>query len=387
VRRPLVVLVPLLALAAACADPGSPRGAPDEGSGWVSTPPSPLSPRYGAHAFWVDGRVVIVGGFASDPCPPNADCALPAEAPLRDGATFDPATGEWRPIAEAPAPVGWASAAVVGDRVYLWVQEMEGVPRTRRAFLAYDAVGDRWEELPAPAIGEDLGYLLAAGGDGVVAYQSSQESGVAPDLAYDPASAAWSELPPDPLIPSFDRTMVGTDAGLVLLGIENVPQPGSVGPALYRAAVFDTETDSWRRLPDSEIAGYDPSWFWSNGLVVNPTLGTSDGGGVGTWDRAYPHGGVLDPASGTWSPLPDPPPMGDGFPFVATGGDAYVASFSGWALHVPTWTWLEVPPTPGAGFGESAITWAGDRLFVWGGVRWEGSEPTILAEGWIWEPS
>jgi hypothetical protein len=33
--------------------------------------------------------------------------------------------------------------------------------------------------------------------------------------------------------------MVWTDAGLVLLGIENVPQPGSEGPAVYRAAILD----------------------------------------------------------------------------------------------------------------------------------------------------
>jgi hypothetical protein len=33
-----------------------------------------------------------------------------------------------------------------------------------------------------------------------------------------------------------------------------------------------------------------------------------------------------------------------------------------------------------------AITWAGDRLFVWGGVRWDAGEPTILAAGWIWKP-
>lgn len=53
--------------------------------------------------------------------------------------------------------------------------------------------------------------------------------------------------------------MVGTDAGLVLLGIEDVQQPGSKGPALYRGAILDRASGEWRRLPDSEITGYDPS--------------------------------------------------------------------------------------------------------------------------------
>jgi hypothetical protein len=88
--------------------------------------------------------------------------------------------------------------------------------------------------------------LLASYGDRVVAYQGSQELGVQSDLAFDPSTRSWTELPADPLVTSFDRAMVWTDAGLVLLGIENVPQPGSEGPAVYRAAILDRSTGEWR---------------------------------------------------------------------------------------------------------------------------------------------
>lgn len=383
VRRSLVVLAALFFVGAACADPSS--EGPSAGAGWESIPASPLSTRYGAHAFWVGGRVVVVGGFETDPCPPNADCVLPSEPPLHDGAAFDPFTEEWGPIAEAPAPLGWVSAAVVGDVLYVLVLEFEWMPLTQRAFLRYDVARDRWDELEPPSTGTDRSYLLAAAGERVVAYQSSQEWGVRPDLEYEPASGAWSELPADPLIESFDRTMLWTDTGLVLLGIENVPQPGSAEPGLYRAAVLDLATRSWRRLPDSEITGYDPSWFWVGDRVVNPTLGSSDGGG-NSWGRSYPHGGILDPVQGTWSPLPNAPAPGANFPPIAVGGENYVSSFSGWALEVTTGTWLELPPPPEAGHEGQALTWAGDRFFVWGGVRWDGMEPTILDEGWLWNP-
>lgn len=235
-----------------------------------------------------------------------------------------------------------------------------------------------------PPVGEDRTYVLAPVGDRLVAYQSTQELRIRSDLEFDPSARTWSELPADPLVPSFDRTMVWTDAGLVLLGIENVPQPGSEGPAVYRAAVLDLQSRSWRRLPDSEVTGYDPSWFWAGGLLVNPTLGTSDGGEVNNWGRAYPHGGILDPVEGTWAPLPNPPAPGDYFPTVAAGGPEYVTSFSSWVLHVPTGRWFELDSPPDSAHEGQALTWADDRLFVWGGVRWDGTEPTILADGWLW---
>lgn len=384
-RRSLIAFVVLVLFGAACSDASSVSSS--AGPEWESVAPSPLSPLYGAHAFSVGERVVVMGALDSDPCPPGADCPAPSEPPLRDGAMFDPSTGEWQPIAPAPAPLGWASAAVIGDVVYLWVPGFEGLPGTRNALLAYDAARDRWEDLPAPVVGDDLSYVLAAAGDHLVAYQSSQEWGVRPDIEYDPASGTWSELPEDPLIESFDRTMVWTDAGLVLLGIENVPQPGSEEPALYRAAVLDPETREYRRLPDSEVTGYDPSWFWAGGRLVNPTLGTSDGGEVNNWGRSYPHGGILDPVQGTWSPLPNAPPPGELFPGVAVGGERYVTSFSGWALDMATETWFELPPPPDSADEGQALTWAGDQFFVWGGVRWDGMEPAILDTGWIWDPT
>jgi hypothetical protein len=238
-----------------------------------------------------------------------------------------------------------------------------------------------------PPVGDDLNNLLAAAGEHVVVYQQSQERGVQSDFEFDPATGTWRELPRDPLIESFDRTMVWTDAGIVLLGIENVPQPGSEEPALYRSAVLDPGTREWRRLPDSEVSGYDPSWFWAGGRLVNPTLGTSDGGEVNNWGRSYSHGGILDPAEGTWSPLPNAPAPGEPFPGVAVGGERYVSTFSGWALDMTTGTWLELPPPPDSADEGQALAWAGDQLFVWGGVRWDGMEPTILDAGWIWDPS
>ena len=382
-RRAIVAVIVSATVAASCATSVGSISR-EERSSWTAVPTAPLTPRFGAHAFWVEGEVLVLGGSASEPCPPGAACLPPSEPPLTDGAAFDPETEAWKRIADSPVPLGWASGSVVGDTMYLLVSAQEDVPGTRRAFLAYNATEDQWDELPFPPNEDDPTFVLAASDDRVIAYQSTQELGIGADLQFDPSTRSWQELPRDPLVSSFDRTMVWTDAGLVLLGIENVPQPGSEGPAVYRAALLDPKTESWRRLPDSEITGYDPSWFWTGGLLVNPTLGTSDGGDVNSWGRAYPHGGILDPAKGAWAPLPDPPSPGPNFPPMAAGGTDYVSSFSGWALHVPSRRWFELGAPPGGAHEGQAITWAGDRLFVWGGVRWDGAEPTILADGWLW---
>jgi hypothetical protein len=176
--RALVALTMLTAVGVACGQLG-PEASGSDGprAGWVKVPSSPLSPRFGSHAFWVGEEIVVLGGSASDPCPPGADCVTPSEPPLRDGAALDPATQTWRPIAPAPVPLGWASGAVLDDTLYLWVPALEGIPGTREAFLAYDVGSDQWEELPLPPTRDDRSYVIAPAGDRVVAYQSSQEWG------------------------------------------------------------------------------------------------------------------------------------------------------------------------------------------------------------------
>lgn len=88
------------------------------------------------------------------------------------------------------------------------------------------------------------------------------------DFVFDPATASWGELPPDPLSPSFDRSMAWSGRELLLFDHELVPNPGSEEPSLTRAAALDIES-SWRRLPDSEILATEP-WAVVNGRLVNP---------------------------------------------------------------------------------------------------------------------
>ena len=352
-------------------------------SGWVEMPTAPLSPRRAAQAFEIEGRLLIMGGTEADPCPPNADCSTPEEAPFSDGAFFDPATSEWESIAEAPVPIGYSSGAVIGRSLFLRVYTYGSThPDVQDAFMRYDASVDEWTRLELPP--GDKSAVLTEADDKVIAFQTTQENGVRSDHSYDPATGRWSQLPPDPLTPSFDRWMVSTDAGVVLLGIENVPDPGSEQPSFYRAAVL--REGRWERLPDSEVIGWDPeAWAWSGRYVVNASTESADGGEVNGWDRRYPAGGMLDPSTGEWTELPRPPADLRRTGFYSSSPRGMVRG-TNQVFDAKEMSWVTMPELAEAPDGEMAQAWVGDTFFVWGGTRYEGNEGTLLGTGWMWTP-
>ena len=61
-------------------------------------------------------------------------------------------------------------------------------------------------------------------------------------------------------------------------------------------------------------------------------------------------------------------------------------SSEGYVLDVPARAWRPLPRPPGAADSGEAVMWAGDGLFVWGGVRWEGVNATLVNSGFFWRP-
>jgi hypothetical protein len=337
----------------------------------------------------VSGRLFVIGGTHAAACPPNADCIEAEEASRRDGASFDPGTERWAPIAHAPVPLGGASTAVVGDRIYMLLHGFgSSDPAERPAFVAYDVNDDAWSELTHPDPDGFVG-LLPADGE-VVAFQMSQEDGYRPDVIYVPHRDAWLELPRDPLTPSFDRWMLSTPRGLVVTGIKSVPQPG-IDPSIYRAAIF-TE-GRWERLPDSEVVGYEPRWALLNGDVVNVSVGELDGGETNGWEHPYPIGGILDLQTLSWRDLPQPPFEGAPWEQPARGSTLTgvyaddgrrAIGGQGYVFDAERGRWYSLRHPAGAPQTEMAATWTDEGLVVWGGVRWFEHEHELSAGGWLW---
>jgi hypothetical protein len=352
---------------------------------WQPLPTPPIPFRQGAVGFWVDGRVVIVGGSDAAPlCGRFASCSGPAGPAPRDGAAYEPSTGTWTRIAASPIPVMPYSGAVLGDTVYVW-GSTDGV--TEMSLLAFNVNEDRWHEFPLPPGPRSPTSLhLTAAGDVIVAYVDSHERGVTPDSLFDPTTGEWIELPLDPLIPSFDRSMVWTGRELLLIASE--VEPPQVASYEDRVATIDIMRMTWRRLPDSGTYG-NPIWFWSAGHVVNPEIGhIGDNGAIeGT---GPPYGGIFDPSSGEWSELPPSPPRRRLVPYggPSVGGDRYVVTEQGAILDVANRSWEALPVPPVAADEQAVAVWAGDRLIVWGGYRWDRSyqEAEMVNAGWSWIP-
>ncbi len=350
---------------------------------WRPMPSGPLSSRERAHMFWAGGEVFVIGGRDAPPCP--VLCRPSDSPPLADGAAFDPATGQWRMIASSPVPLGIADGVVHDGRIFLWVTGLYGRPTSEREFLLYDPAEDSWDRLEIPQ-SMPAGFVLSDAGDLIVAYQPSQERGVEGDYLFDPNSRSWSLLPPDPLQPSWARAMVWTGTELVLLGVESVAQPGSTGPAVYRAAAYDMASGSWSQLPESEVIAWNPIWYWAGDRIINPSVGGGDGGDVNNYGRFYPFGGILDPASGTWTSLPSGADQPAQFTGYSAGNPDLLLNSEGWVLDVTSGRWHALDAPDQRGSRRSAVTWAGSDLLVWGGVVWDGGNGTLIDTGWMWRP-
>lgn len=327
---------------------------------WTRLPDSPLTPRENPVVRRVANEVVVLGGYAGTPCPPNADCAREDDDLRRDGAAYDLDTGAWREIADAPRPVPeLAAAAVIGQQLYVLAAE---------SLLVWHGDRDSWAEVRLP--GPRGWPHLVADGARLLVVSGSDENGVLPDRVLDTLTGQWTSLPPNPLQPSFDRTVTATPQGLVLTAKPIEPDGGPADPALVHAALLPPGASEWRPLPPStQLGGW--RWSWTGHRLVDPTLGGADGGETNNYGRVIPYGGRLEPATGTWSRLPDAPGPGTGgWPVEAAGGPLVAAE--GWVYDDERARWTRLPRPVDAPETPGPAAWAGSILVVHGGADWDG---------------
>jgi len=336
---------------------------------WRELPTPPLSPRADALSVWTGREVVVVGGDP-DPCPPNADCAT-APRELRDGAAYDPATDAWHRIAPAPVTVGPGDRLLsAAGRVVLRHWQEHG----SRLFV-YDPAGDEWSEIPTL-----LADLPSAVGQRVYGFRDGRVT------MYDAERGVWDErIPRDRIQPRLtQRRITATSSGPVVTGVPaNVPRDGSV-PPVVAADLYDGTT--WHRLPTTGQVGNN-AWFWTGTRLVDPEPGTLDGGETDSWGRSYPQGGILDPATGSWSPLPSGlTDHGNGWTVNASGG-RWVATY-GQVYDTGSGRVWELPRPDDTPDLATTAVWTDRALLVFGGVdSAQGySGDALTNHAWLYTP-
>lgn len=369
----LAITVALVATVSALGTGGggrSPEPAPPVGGTWEELAPMPLSPRWMPLAVWTGEEVLVAGGGVDTPCPPGADC-VEADEMARDGAAYDPDTNSWRPIADAPVDLGyWFRAAVVGDTVVVF----DGDER----WWTYDVAADSWRPLPGPERRVvDTGVLAQRDGEVLVLSASGRVQ------VLHVATREWSELPPSTLDPDLDRgSVVATDDAVLVSGSQDAVDWDGDTPLFTIVERWDGT--SWTRYPTTRQVG--PFTHWSGERLVHLDIQVASGL---TGDP--PFGGVLDPATGQWSPLPNAPdperPGPRGWGPVAAAGPLV----AGWGYvyddRTERWTALGAPDSP-VDDSQSAV-WADGRLLVFGGLDTQtGYEDVagLSAEAWAWRP-
>lgn len=369
-RFPATLAIALAAAAvlSGCSSAVLPGTGEPAATAWSAVAEAPLSERHSATVVWVDDRFIVIGGDDGPLCPATADCVVPSGSFLRDGAAFDPVSGEWTPIADSPALVVFPSTAVIGAVLYVLTDS--GYAGAPSAFLAYDTTADTWSTLQLPPDGP--GRLVAAG-NVVLSVAGSDEVEPALDSWFDPQTASWHRLPEDPLGPSFDRALVVVEGRLILTAKDLVESPGADGPSLVRMAELDPTMEDWTVLPGTDVIGSDP--VSAGGRLVFPDPGGADGGEVRNWGRTYLFGGIYEPETGTWEPLPETPGASS-WPRLVVGDLVRVGD----ALLDPvTLTTTAIPDEPWGPDDSPSVAGSPTAIFAWGGTP-DG------AMGWLYAP-
>jgi hypothetical protein len=162
---------------------------------WRALPPAPITGRAGAVAVWTGTEVVLWGGNDDTPGPD-----LP-----HDGAAFNPATRQWRPITEAPSGRAFARALYVAGRVVIvGGTTPTGAPTSA---LVYDPAQDLWREVPAVSNVVDA---TATNGE-VVALSLDPASNALSLTAINPLRATTRRLPAPPITGRPERVGIAWD--------------------------------------------------------------------------------------------------------------------------------------------------------------------------------
>ena len=295
--------------------------------------------------------------------------------PVRAGrAAYNPTTQQWRKVAAAPVPMPYYfRSAMVGDTFVVFGEGH---------WYAYDAGENAWRTLPRPPSSMTDSFISAA--DGKVYALTKAGAVQVLDLEQD----TWSALPASDLRPRLTQSVV-VAAGdrIVVSGYdETKPNDGSE-PSIVLADVWDGE--AWTRLPATGQLGI--FWHWTGQRLVGFALHTADGGEVDGWDRAYPYGGRLDPITGAWSALPDPPNPGsdsNGWRSVQAADGPLFAGY-GYVYDDSTERWVALGSPDSTVDVDQSAAWADGRLIVFGGVDEEIGYQDVSGlsnDAWVWAP-
>lgn len=221
---------------------------------------------------------------------------------------FDTQSGTWETGPALPVAVNHASATSVNDEIYV-IGGYEGTGQgTAKGFVFR---GNTWE--PIADMPESRGAAGAAAVDGRIYVAGGVgPNGIARDMfVFDTNTNSWSRLPGPPT-PREHLAVAAFENAVYVLG----GRTGGIGTNLAAAERFDVATQEWSRLPDLPTArGGIAGTATGNGFVI-----AVGGEAEATFDEAE----AFDVRENKWISLPKLPTARHGLAVVVIGTTMYV---------------------------------------------------------------
>ncbi|MCI0679132.1 MAG: hypothetical protein L0Z63_08860 [Actinobacteria bacterium] len=309
------------------------------------------------------------GGLETPPVGTTADVV--SSTTIGQPASFAAQAGEspglgWEAIV-LPDDVGGGTVAWTGEEIIFWGCEITGTHVYRGdPGMAYNPVARVWRQLPFS--GKSPVFGVASVWTGSELFLCCGDSRDA--VAYSPRTDTWRALAPAPI--------TGARTSAVWTG-EQVLVVGRSGVAGYSPSA-----NTWVEYDAPPVPlGWTNEVVWADGLlVIWPS----------TVERVVHRGAALDPETGDWSTLPDPPAWPAAPSMVWTGAEVMIwgglpAAVSdesergvGSALDLTTMTWRRLPealpePDPYEGnLGSQTLLWTGNGALVMTGALGTGAD-------------
>lgn len=208
----------------------------------------------------------------------------------------------------------------------------------------YDARADSWRSVTGPPFGIRRQEYAAAALDGSAYLLSSCAGGPQCDsptrlLEYDVAQDRWTDHGEVPGRRSY-RHLVALDG--TLLAYSGTDEHGEVDDV-----IFDPASGTWSDLPDDPLPrSYDRFVVPADDQLV---LTASSSAALDAGEDTGKLAARFDPSTGAWTRLPDAP--GQGYQLMATDDgpllNGHFIDAPGWLLDARTWEWTALPAQEG----------------------------------------
>jgi hypothetical protein len=269
---------------------------------WRTLPASPLSPRDGAQAVWVDNEVIVISGAPED--------SSASQQVHTDLAAFNPTTNKWTTLSAMPLTANQEVLSVVAvadnDRLYAWEEWQHPVNNADGSGTIYsgidlyifDPTRNTWAPDAAasrPSDGLDknnapngLNSTLDMGTRILVPFAQSWcglcpgPAGIpGPATVFDPTTNSWTKLPAGPVDNLGPTNYVWTGSALIAFDTGATINGPGVDVVQGQAAVWDSPTGKWTRLPAAPLFGASvAAWDGDELLAWGMLYAPSDTGGV-----------------------------------------------------------------------------------------------------------